>query len=48
MVQRDESGKLNRRDFFGLGVAGMAGVTLAGIPELNHAAQTKKAAVRCS
>jgi alpha-beta hydrolase superfamily lysophospholipase len=44
MDQRDESGKLNRRDFFELGVAGMVGLTLAGIPELSQGAETKAAA----
>jgi dienelactone hydrolase len=39
MDQRDDSGKLSRRDFFGLGVAGMAGLALAGTPQVSYGAE---------
>ena len=35
---------LNRRDFFGMGVAGVAGLALSTIPQLSHGAEPKAAA----
>lgn len=44
MDRWENSEGLNRRDFFGMGVAGVAGLTLATIPQLSHGAEAKAAA----
>jgi hypothetical protein len=42
MEEREDFGDLTRRDFLYLGGLGVAGLTLAGVPELGHG-QEKKA-----
>ena len=43
MDRREDSEGLNRRDFFGLGAAGMAGLALAAVPQISQGAETKAA-----
>ena len=41
MDRWEDSEGLNRRDFFGMGVAGVAGLALSTIPQLSHGAEAK-------
>jgi dipeptidyl aminopeptidase/acylaminoacyl peptidase len=44
MDRWEDSEGLNRREFFGMGVAGVAGLALSAIPQLSHGAEAKAAA----